>query len=60
MCYFLVCLETVEKDFDLAKMVLGEKFSIDEYTKLTVVAWENVAKEKKSRLLNRNAIIWRR
>lgn len=56
----MVCLETVEKDFDLAKMVLGEKFSIDEYTKLTVVAWENVAKEKKSRLLNRNAIIWRR
>lgn len=54
--YLLACLETVEKDSDLAKIVLEGRFSIEEYTKLTAVAWNDVDEKKKSRLLNWNAI----
>ena len=54
-CYLLACLETVEKDSDLANMVLGKRFSMEQYTELTDAAWKDVDKKKKSRLLNGSA-----
>lgn len=56
VCYLLACLETVNKESDLGKLILSKGFSIEDYARLTMDAWENVAAEKKKYLLNCQAL----
>jgi len=55
-CYLLACLETVDRDSDLARMLLHSCFSIETYTQETLKVWGRVPEDKKKQLQNGKAL----
>ena len=54
-CYLLCCLELVNRNSHLGKMLQCERFTIDDYVLLTSVIWKQVSQERQSVMMNGKA-----